>query len=105
MDNCIICYDEEYVHIKICSNCKFLYCNKCADKLKYKCAICIRDKNKIILDSNDSYINLIDSFTQIYWLIIDYTYLFIFLILLLPMLIYCITYKNKIFNIKTSINK
>ena len=42
MDNtCIICYDDN-AYLKLCYECKYNYCIKCANILGYKCSICNR---------------------------------------------------------------
>ncbi len=62
---CIICYDD-YGFYKLCKNCKYLYCGKCAYKIKYNCSICIRlcintipDYDIVFFDifDNDTFLN------------------------------------------------
>lgn len=48
-DKCLICYNKVEKIIVLCNNCKYLYCDKCANQIKFLCAICIRSENKVNL--------------------------------------------------------
>ncbi len=46
-NSCLICYNEVDKIIILCKNCKYLYCDKCANQIKFSCAICNRLQNKV----------------------------------------------------------
>ena len=53
-NKCIICWNENGT-IKLCVNCKLLYCLHCAIKVNKKCTICNRYTNKY--NNYDNYDN------------------------------------------------
>ena len=45
---CLICYIPVNKIIILCKDCKFLYCESCANKIKYCCAVCNRRKEVVL---------------------------------------------------------
>ena len=88
---CIICYDEFGI-IQLCKKCKYVYCDKCANKINYDCSICYRDiikklsRSEFILSytldneffDNDILLNNIGTNENIYIFIYIHYYLKIF---------------------------
>ncbi len=52
-DSCLICFNPVDKIIILCKSCKFLYCTECANKVKFCCAVCNRNKNKINIRNRD----------------------------------------------------
>lgn len=52
-DSCLICFNTVDKIIILCKSCKFLYCVDCANKVKFCCTVCNRNKNKIINQNRD----------------------------------------------------
>lgn len=52
-NTCLICYIPVDKIIILCKDCKFLYCDTCAQQIKYCCAICNRRKEIILNNYHD----------------------------------------------------
>lgn len=53
--DCFVCWEKTNKLIKICSNCKYKYCEICIRKLNNKCCICIRNYKMLNVNSYDEF--------------------------------------------------
>ena len=70
--DCVICFEPKPLY-QLCSNCKYMYCNICSEKVKYRCSICFRNKN--YEDFDDIYFQNIVPMSYLYTITMTITML------------------------------
>ena len=79
-EECIICFEYNSIII-LCDKCVYKYCITCANKVNYKCCICFREKEILLIDY------LITLTTSIIFLLLFIIFILLFFIICIKIIL------------------